>query len=299
MPTTIFGVDLMMTRSIRFGGPLTPMVVRIMIANGAVFLFVTLLSLVSASAGRAVVHNFSLSHEGLVHQLKIWQLFTYMFLHVDFFHIFMNLFGLWMFSGDLEERWGSANFFKFYIFSGIGAGICIAFMNVIIYDNYGVSPLTMGASGALYAVLLAYGLTWPNREVLLWFVLPVKMKYLVIFFGLIEFFGSLNMAAGVGGNVSHIGHLGGILAGFLYLRFIMGRGGRQNSRPGIISQILHKRKLAQTKKRIERRNEAKRIIDELLEKIARQGMSSLTAEERKKLDWARKHYFPDRDETMH
>ncbi len=289
----------MMTRSIRFGGPLTPMVVRIMIANGAVFFFVTVLSLVSASTARAVIQAFSLSHEGLAHQLKIWQLFTYMFLHVDFFHILMNLFGLWMFSGDLEEQWGSRDFLRFYVFSGIGAGICIAFMNVIIYENYGVSPLTMGASGALYAVLLAYGLTWPNREVLLWFVLPVKMKYLVIFFGLVEFFGSLNMAAGVGGNVSHIGHLGGILTGFLYLRFVMGRSERPKARPGIIAQILHKRKLAQTKKRIAQRNEAKKIIDTLLEKIARQGMSSLTAEEKKKLEWARKHYFPDRGETIH
>ncbi len=289
----------MMTKSIRFGGPLTPMVLRIMIANGAVFFFVTVLSLISASTGRALIHSFALSHIGLVHEFKIWQLFTYMFLHVDFFHIFMNLFGLWMFSGDLEEQWGSATFFKFYIFSGIGAGICIAFMNVIIYDSYGINPLTMGASGALYAVLLAYGLTWPNREVLLWFVLPVKMKYLVIFFGLIEFFGSLNMAAGVGGNVSHIGHLGGILAGFLYLKYLMNRRNATNRRTGFFAEIMRKRKIEQTKKRIEKRNEAKRIIDELLEKIARQGMSSLTSEERKKLDWARKHYFPDRDETMH
>lgn len=289
----------MMNKSIRFGGPLTPMVLRIMIANGAVFFFVTVLSLISASAGGAVIRIFALSHEGLALEFKIWQLLTYMFLHVDFFHIFMNLFGLWMFSGDLEEQWGSAAFFKFYIFSGIGAGICIAFMNVIIYENYGISPLTMGASGALYAVLLAYGLTWPNREVLLWFVLPVKMKYLVIFFGLIEFFGSLNMAAGVGGNVSHIGHLGGILAGFLYLKIVMNRAKMTNRRAGFFAEIMRKRKIEQTKKRIEKRNEAKRIIDELLEKIARQGMSSLTSEERKKLDWARKHYFPDRDETMH
>jgi membrane associated rhomboid family serine protease len=289
----------MMTKSIRFGGPLTPMVVRIMIANAAVFLFVTVLSLFSSTIGRAVVHTFALSHEGLAHQFKVWQLFTYMFLHVDFFHVFMNLFGLWMFSGDLEERWGGGNFLKYYIISGIGAGICIALMNVIIYDAYGVSPLTMGASGALYAVLLAYGLTWPNREVLLWFVLPVKMKYLVIFFGLVEFFGSINMASGAGGNVSHIGHLGGIITGFIYLKFIMDGGGEQGGRPGIITQIMRKRKLEQTRKRIERRNEAKRIIDELLEKIARQGMSSLTAAERKKLDWARKHYFPDRNETIH
>lgn len=288
----------MITRSIRFGGPLTPMVVRIMIANASIYLVTSIIMLIFPRFGEQIVANFALSHEGLVHKFKVWQLFTYMFLHVDFFHIFMNLFGLWIFSGDLEEEWGSENFFKYYIFSGIGAGICIAAMNAIIYDNYQVNPHTMGASGALYAVLLAYGLTWPNREVLIWFVLPVKMKYLIIFFGLLEFFGSLSMAAGGGGNVSHIGHLGGIVTGFLYLKLMRWRRAPYTEK-GFIARILYKRKLAQTKKRIERRNEAKRIIDELLEKIARHGMSSLTPEERKKLEWARRNYFPDRNDTIH
>ncbi|MCX7677917.1 MAG: rhomboid family intramembrane serine protease [Spirochaetes bacterium] len=288
----------MMTRSIRFGGPLTPMVVRIMIANAVIFLLMALISLISPRFADQVVANFALSHVGVVHQLKIWQFFTYMFLHVDFFHIFMNLFGLWMFSGDLEEQWGSNDFFKYYVISGMGAGFCIAGMNAMVYANYQVNPFTMGASGALYAVLLAYGITWPNREVLLWFVLPVKMKYVVIFFGLIEFFGSLNMAAGVGGSVSHIGHLGGIFTGFLYLKLMQRRGVSAKKR-GFIAQLLYKRKLARTRRRIERRNEAKRIIDELLDKIARHGMSSLTAEEKKKLEWARRNYFPDRDETIH
>ena len=91
----------------------------------------------------------------------------------------------------------------------------------IQYDfaKYGTSPITLGASGAIYAILLAYGLTWPNREVLLYFLFPIKMKYLVIIFGLIEFFGTISSAQGGGGNISHIGHLGGLASGFFYIMY--------------------------------------------------------------------------------
>ncbi len=288
-------------QNIRIGGPLTPMVKRIMIVNGAVFLVIKFAGLFVPGLPAAVIENFGLSHEGLAH-FKIWQPFTYMFLHTEFFHVFMNLFGLWMFSGDLEQLWGGRRFLRYYLASGVGAGLCIAVMNFILYDRYGISPSTLGASGALYAVLLAYGLTWPNREVLFWFVLPVKMKYLLIFFGLVEFFGSLNMASGARGNISHIGHLGGILAGFI-LFTAEKRSAASAPRPGVqrgfFDELFRKRKLEKKKRDIERRTEAKKIIDTLLEKIAREGMSSLTAAEKKKLDWARRHYYPNGEDTMH
>jgi len=135
-----------------------------------------------------------------------------------------------------------------------------------------------------------------------WFILPVKMKYLVIFFGLVEFFGSLNMAAGAGSNISHIGHLGGILLGFILLmaeRRSPSSPPRPGERRGFFEELFRKRKLDKKKRDIDRRIEAKKIIDTLLEKIARQGMSSLTPDERKKLDWARRHYYPNGQDTMH
>ena len=292
----------MLGQNVRFGGPLTPVVKKLMIINGAIFLLMTIAGLFSPGFPAVIKNNFGLSHLGFAHQFKLWQIFTYMFLHGSFFHVFMNLFALWMFSGDLEQLWGGRRFLRYYITTGMGAGICIAFMNFIIADSYGVSPVTIGASGAVYAILLAYGLTWPNRQVLVWFVIPVKMKYLVMIFGLFEFFGTLGTVSGSGGNISHIGHLGGLLSGLVVLlgvrRFEM-KGGSTAARGGFLEDFFRKRRNERKRIEISRRIEAKKIIDALLEKIARGGMSSLTPDERKSLEWARKNYYPDSGDTMH
>jgi membrane associated rhomboid family serine protease len=292
----------MLGQTVRFGGPLTPVVKKLLIINGAVFLLIKFLALFGDELPRVLVYNFGLSHQGLLGQFKLWQLFTYMFVHENFFHVLMNLVGLWMFSGDLEQLWGSRRFLRYYIAGGAGAGVCIAVMNYILFESYGISPPTLGASGALYAVLLAYGLTWPEREVLVWFILPVKMKYLVVIFGLIEFFGTVNMASGAGSNISHIGHLGGILSGFIFImaaRHANASPPRKGENRGFIAEFFRRHRLDRKKQDIALRIEAKRIIDELLEKIARQGMSSLTPEEKKKLEWARRHYYPNGHDTMH
>ncbi len=286
----------MLQQNIRFGGPLTPVVKKLMIVNVAVFLFQTVAGWIWP---HTIEYQFGLSHEGLIHQFKLWQLFTYMFLHGGFLHIFFNLFTLWMFSGELEEYWGSARFLRYYLISGVGAGLCIAGMNYFIYLRYGMSPVTLGASGAVYAILLAYGMTWPNRQVLLYFLFPVKMKYLVLIFGLFEFFGTINSAGG-GSNVSHIGHLGGLLSGFILIQQMRSRAStRARGGAGPIGRLLKKIRISRKKKQIKTRIEAKEIIDTLLEKIAKNGMRSLTSEERRKLEWARKHYYPGRDETVH
>ncbi|HPJ37550.1 MAG TPA: rhomboid family intramembrane serine protease [Spirochaetota bacterium] len=289
----------MLRQNIRFGGPLTPIVKKLMIINGAVFLFQLFVSIFYPNL---IEHNFGLSHNGLMNEFKLWQVFTYMFLHGGFMHILFNLFALWMFSGDLENEWGSAQFLRYYLVSGVGAGVCIALMNYFIYLKYGASPVTIGASGAVYAILLAYGMTWPNRQVLLYFVFPVKMKYLVIGFGLIEFFGTIGSAAG-GGNISHIGHLGGLISGFVYMMYLRRKPSSPSragaGEPGFIDKVTKDMRLKKKQKEIERRIEAKKIIDTLLEKIAKHGMSSLTADEKKKLEWARKNYFPGREETLH
>lgn len=288
----------MINRNIRFGGPITPMVKRLLIINGAIFL----IQLVAGSYNWTLQQTFGLSYKG-IQELKIWQLFTYMFLHGGWLHIIFNLFTLWMFAGSLEERWGSKLFIKYYIYCGIGAGIFITGMSY-----YTGSPVpTIGASGALYGILLAYGMTWPNREVLLYFFIPVKIKYLVLFFGLMEFFGTINQSDS---GISHVGHLGGLISGFVLLKFFFkprksssGAGAASNRSTeesgNFISTFFKKRRLKKKKREIEKRIEAKKIIDTLLEKIARFGMSSLTYEEKKNLEWARKHYYPDESETLH
>lgn len=278
----------------RFGGPLTPMVKRLMIANAVIFLAQQIIGQIFPDS---LEFFFGLSHAGLIHEFKIWQILTYMFFHGGWLHIIFNLLALWMFGGELEQIWGGRLFLKFYLYTGVGAGAFIAAMNYYIFMNYNANPVTIGASGAIYGILLAYGLTWPNREVLLYFIIPVKIKYLVIIFGLIEFFGTLSSVSGKAGGISHIGHLGGLISGFIYIMYKSKFS--SSNKEGFFGKLLQKIKNKNKKKVIDNRIIAKRIIDELLEKIARNGMSSLTPEEKKQLDWARKNYYPDRNETLH
>jgi membrane associated rhomboid family serine protease len=287
--------------NIRIGGPLTPVVKRLLLLNGVIFLSQQFFGLFYPGSMEQL---FGLHHQGLVQELKLWQIATYMFLHGGWFHVLFNMLGIWMFAGELEQVWGSSFFIKFYLLCGTGAGLFIALMNYFVYLKYQINPVTLGASGAIYGILLAYGWIWPNRQVLLYFVVPIKVKYLVIIFGLIEFFGTLSNAAGSGGNISHIGHLGGLISGLIIIiirrKYIDVSGIRlQGMNDNAVTRALKKRRLIKKKKDIETRIQAKKIIDELLEKIARQGMSSLNQKERKDLEWARKHYYPDNDEIMH
>ncbi len=289
---------------IRIGGPITPIVKKLMIINGLVFLLQQTAGIFHPGI---IERLFGLSHAGLFYEFKIWQPFTYMFLHGSWTHIILNLISFWMFAGELEQMWGSRTFLRYYLFSGIGAGLFIMIMNFFIFYKYGYAPVTIGASGAIYGILLAYGMTWPNREVYLYFVLPVKIKYLIIGFGLIAFFGTLSSAAGAGGNISQIGHLGGLISGYIYILYKRNSGGRQaedekrdyNNNVHYINEFLKKERLKRKQQEIDKRSEAKKIIDVLLEKIAREGMSSLSPKERKMLEWARKHYYPADGDTVH
>ena len=137
-----------------------------------------------------------------------------------------------------------------------------------LYLKYQVDPVTLGASGAIYGILLAYGWTWPNRQVLLYFVLPIKVKYVVIVFGLIEFFGTLSSASGTGGNISHIGHLGGLISGLIFILIRMRKTHtsytvKKEAADNVISRAMKKRRMNKKKMEIETRIQAKKIIDEL------------------------------------
>jgi len=140
----------------------------------------------------------------------VWQLFTYIFLHGGISHLLFNLLGLWMFGGELENYWGSSKFVRYFFFCGIGAAVC-----TVLFSPYQFIPV-IGASGAIYGILLAFGWLFPNRLIYLYFLFPIPAKYFVIFFGLVEFFSSLG---GTGGGVAHLTHLGGLLFGLLYMIF--------------------------------------------------------------------------------
>ncbi len=285
------------TINFRIGGPLTDAVKAIMIINAGVFVLQKISNLFFPGVIESI---FGLSYIGFIYELKLWQLFTYMFLHGSFIHIFFNLFALWMFGGELEQRWGRKIFIQYYLFSGIGAGIFIMLMNFYIFNHYGSSYPTIGASGAIYGILLAYGMTWPNREVLLYFIIPIKMKYLVIAFGIIEFISTISSAMGAGGAISHIGHVGGLISGFL---FIIYKNRKEKKSAGLsdgtIDNFLRQERLKRKQEEIDKRIKAKNIIDSLLEKIAREGMTSLSYKEKNDLEWARKHYYPNDEDTVH
>jgi membrane associated rhomboid family serine protease len=142
----------------------------------------------------------------------LWQLFTYIFLHGGFSHILFNLLALWMFGGELENYWGSKKFLFYFLFCGIGAGIC-----TVVFTPYQFIPV-IGASGAIYGILLAFAWLFPNRPILIYFLFPIPAKYFVIIFGLIELLSSME---GTGGGVAHLTHLGGLVFGFLYLAYPM------------------------------------------------------------------------------
>jgi membrane associated rhomboid family serine protease len=190
-----------------FGYGLTPVVKNLMIIVGFVFLLQMLM-------GAWVEFYFGLVPILVLKKYFLWQLFTYIFLHGGLGHIFFNLLALYMFGGELENYWGSNRFLFYFFFCGIGAGICTVLFTPEAYQSIPV----IGASGAIYGLLLAFGWLFPNRPIFIYFLLPIPAKYLVIIFGLIEFFSSMQ---GVGGGVAHLTHLGGLLFGLLYMVYPM------------------------------------------------------------------------------
>src|SRR2546425_11347910 len=152
----------------------------------------------------------------VVHDKHVWQVVTYMFIHAGLFHIIFNMLALWMFGTELERIWGTRYFLKFYFVTGIGAGLLtvlfswmpFAFAQQLYRSNI------IGASGAIYGVLLAYGLYFPDRPIYMYFVFPIPAKVFVAIIGAIAFFSSLSES----GGVANATHLGGLIVAYLYLK---------------------------------------------------------------------------------
>ncbi len=139
-----------------------------------------------------------------------WQLFTYMFLHGSFSHLLFNMFALWMFGVELENTWGQKRFFTYYLICGVGAGLC----NLLLAPLFSTVGPTIGASGAIFGVLVAFGYLFPNRNIYIYFLFPIKAKYLVTIYMLIELFFS---GSGSNDNIAHFAHVGGGVIGLIYL----------------------------------------------------------------------------------
>jgi membrane associated rhomboid family serine protease len=195
---------------ISFGGPLTPAIKYLIIINVAIYVLeLILLQAGNGATGAWFLETFSLSPRMVFGNFAVWQLVTYMFLHhpASPFHLIFNMLGLWMFGSDLEQMWGSARFVRFYLVCGIGAALvnCVfAFM----------VPSTLGASGAIYGLVVAYAMMYPHRTILLMMVIPVPARvFALIFVGI----SLLSVGALSVDGVAHFAHLGGALTGYLMM----------------------------------------------------------------------------------
>jgi membrane associated rhomboid family serine protease len=160
-----------------------------------------------------IVLFFGLTPVDVVKRFEIWQLATYMFLHGGFGHILWNMLALWMFGAELEGVWGMRRFLQFYFFCGIGAGVCVVIANYLLpWGNPNIP--TIGCSGAIFGILMAYAILYPTRTILFGFLIPIQVKYFVMIIGAIAFLSSFQVNSGV----SEFAHLGGLLFGYLFLK---------------------------------------------------------------------------------
>jgi membrane associated rhomboid family serine protease len=272
-----------------FGGfSYFPRVVKwLMIANVVVWLFVNLFPrLVYLLALMPVGSNF-----------QPWQLATYMFVHIDFLpHLFMNMLALWMFGMEIENLWGSKKFLTYYLLCGFGAGIA----HVVIPPLLGQAVPAVGASGAVYGVMIAFGIMFPNRPVYIYFLFPIKAKFLIaIFIGTDLLFG----VSGAPSKVAHFAHLGGAAVGFVYMladmgllpvhqwwRRTVGQVRNPFARPGRSGDgEIHEARFYDIKsgKTIDHEDDVtQEVIDAILDKISTGGYQSLTDEEKRILNEA-------------
>jgi membrane associated rhomboid family serine protease len=158
-----------------------------------------------------VNYLFGLTAIYTVRMLFVWQVFTYMFLHGGVWHLIFNMLALWMFGMQLERDWGTRRFVKYYLLCGTAAGICVLLVNILLGDW---GTMTIGASGAILGVLVAFGVMYPNQTVLMSFLFPIKAKYMVMIYAAVELLATFQPNRGV----STVAHLGGMAFGYLYLK---------------------------------------------------------------------------------
>ena len=203
---------------------------------------------------------------------QIWQPVTYFFLHNGFFHILINMLVLWMFGRELEYRWGKNKFLLYYFITGIGSGLV-----TILFNPFSLIPV-VGASGAIYGILTAYTLIYPNRKVFIYGIFPVQIKYMMLFLGLTAFFASITQ---INSTISHLTHLSGMFIGFLYLKW------------KIIINLFPKITIHDIDSKLSEKNKFKDDIDTILEKLKIDGWEGLSNLEKTKLFNASKYYLKD------
>ncbi|MCB1192789.1 MAG: rhomboid family intramembrane serine protease [Leptospiraceae bacterium] len=266
--------------NIKFGPGLTPVIKNLIIINSIVFLIQTLVTVFKGPdfTGYFSLHTYSMSF------FSIYQFLTYAFLHGGILHILLNMLFLYMFGAELENLWGKNRFLAFYLFTCVFAGIFTWVVHNTIMDPI---PPVVGASGGIYGLLIAYALVWPNREVLFMLFFPMKIKYMVMIMMLI-----LAFSLSEDSRISHITHLGGAIGGFLFYQLLNKYKYRKNF-SWSLRDYLHRRKMMRLQKEMHLQINAKDRVDELLDKISKHGIDSLSRKERQFLKEASDKYYND------
>jgi membrane associated rhomboid family serine protease len=234
------------------------MVARLIAANVVVFLLQSLFPVITLYLG--------LTPRLVVERLWVWQLGSYMFLHGNFIHIFFNMLMLWMFGTTIERVWGPRHFLRYYLVCGLGGAVASIFFN---YNN-----LIVGASGAIFGLYLAYAMMFPDHRIYLYFLIPVKAKYLVMGIAAFQLLNGLTGPQGI----AYFAHLGGMAAGLLFFKSEVLQRWRFKAGP--------RRKWRQymDERQREPRTEEQGNIDSILDKISEKGYENLSEVEKRILD---------------
>lgn len=258
---------------------LTPVVKKLIIANVVIFV-------VSRVIGGGLVENlFAFQPRQVL--LQPWGAVTYMFLHGDLMHLAGNMIVLFFFGPPLEGRWGSREFTKYFLICGMG-GVGLSFI-------FASSAAIIGASAAVYGLMLAFAMTWPRAPIYVWGIYPVQARWLVAFFFLLAFTSAFG---GAGGGIAHFAHLGGLVTGFIYLKsdwktsekikgFAQAAGVKARRLAIVPSEDMLRSsagKARSTDAEGVKEKATLDAVDQVLDKISAKGMSSLTDEERALLD---------------
>jgi membrane associated rhomboid family serine protease len=257
-------------RTFRFGPAqgLTPVVRWLLIANVVSWI-------AQFAAGSFLMEHFALHPSQIISEWKFWQLLSYMFLHGSFFHLFFNMFTLWMFGCEVERTLGSSYFLKYYLLTGVSGGL----LQILL--NWGDPAAIIGASAAIYGVLVAFAVLFPERPImlLLFFILPVQLKaktLVLIFIGISLILGLQSHLFGTTDAVAHFAHLGGAAAGFLILR---GSYYFQSARQKM-ADSRNRRREEQEQLRRDKINRTRRQIDDVLDRINEVGYTNISPAEK-------------------
>ncbi|HZW39922.1 MAG TPA: rhomboid family intramembrane serine protease [Ignavibacteriaceae bacterium] len=271
-----------------------PVIKNLLIINGIMFVIQLVgesIIIDNARLSTVIIRYFGLIPFGNFADAQFypWQLITYQFLHGGFSHILFNMFALWMFGMEIENVWGSKRFLIFYLTCGVVAGLFHLVMSSLLT---GLTAPTIGASGAIFGVMVAFAMLFPDRYIFLYFFVPVKAKYLIMFLVVLEFLA----VESAGSTVAHLAHLGGAIAGFVYImldkniyvdfKSSIRRQSTAFKNEYFSGKKVNKEDISEAKYYDIKENEPGRDItqaeiDAILDKISKSGYQNLTEREKK------------------